>query len=264
MRHEVLVNAAQIDRYGALTKDFNPIHYDKKVTEALLKKTGQSNLGQGRVYPGAALLGMIEKLPPIANHYILSLKDFRFDSFLVVEEPKKIFYDIEEIRKDSSIYWHKIEIKEGERMLSHGDLFTTNMKEIFEDIAKKRDVKNFEKYSLLNSSLGEIKMDDQVIKDYCECIGMNLSDYSKKYENKVSGMLAGFFVPSKVISFAKELKDFYLYLAQNLDIFSKKLEGNVLEFYGSISPPKKGIRAELSIKSFDECVAGSKLMALKV
>jgi len=258
IEHEITLTKDEHLRSLELSKDKNPIHSSEEAAEKFKQKLGINE--EGLILEGAHSIGLLESHPEISNHYILGVSRVSFEYPVVIKDTKKIKYCLERFH-DNPFYMYKVSIKDcNERAILTGNIHTTPSYEIFKQITDQKEHTLSEAEKM---KIGEIVLDDSKINEYCKTFHIDSESYHKKYGDNISGMMAAFFIPGKLVSLIENFENkTYVYKKQDLDICLKGIGKSELKIYGEIPKPKLGLyKLKVLVKGIEGIIAKSETIA---
>jgi len=245
--------------------DLNPLHRDEGAVKEFLKIIKMENLGEGIIAPGALTLAIAEFLPPIKGYCPIGIKDINFISPLVVKSRSDIDYNIEKRVNDPPFVSYSVnmgengrEILNGEIILVAKDIYDFLTQEKIEEKVKLKPI-NLEKINMADS----FEISSKIIEPYCKSIGIDKEEYYQKYGDKISGMLAGFFVPARLLNTVCN-DGLFVYRKQSFELV-QSYSGNSVELKGFKKVLKNIIYdIGLKIEGLGRTILESKTTAIKI
>lgn len=258
VEHEIVLTKDGHLRSLELSKDKNPIHSSEEAAEKFKQKLGINE--EGLILEGAHSIVLLESHPEIANHYILGVSKVSFEYPIVIKDVKKIKYCLERFH-DNPFYMYKVSVRDcNGKMILTGNIHTTPNYEVFKQITDQKEQKVSEAEKM---KIGEIVLDDNKINEYCKTFHIDSEGYRKKYGDSISGMMAAFFIPGKLVSLIENFENkTYIYKKQDLDICLKGIGKSELKIYGDPPKSKLGLyKFKVMVKGLEGIVAKSETIA---
>jgi len=222
------------DHWNALvSEDEQAVHRDAAKAEEFLKKKDEI------IMQGVHIIGLISSQLEIQDHYQLK-RELKFlqDSAVGINVrggQVKLYYDFK-VEKNNPFFLHEIKIRDDNREILTGKIYTTKTYDVFKDVMKRMN--NFHDIFKYNTNpkkpkIAEISLNSCKLEKYLSAIHMDKGYYNKMYGDAYSADFISFFEPANAVGALGNLNDKkYIFKKQTFESYMKNSETDKIFLYG--------------------------------